>query len=92
MAGAALGFAPKPKVSFASTANNHKELNAVTAVVDTKRQSNTDGGGVGVLLLNLGGPERSEDVEPFLYNLFADPDIIRLPSSISGYRSLSPPS
>ncbi|CAM9757452.1 unnamed protein product, partial [Choristocarpus tenellus] len=34
---------------------------------------------LGVLLLNLGGPESQEDVEPFLYNLFADPDIIRLP-------------
>lgn len=40
-------------------------------------------GGVGVLLLNLGGPPRLEDVEPFLYNLFADPNIIRLPSGIS---------
>ena len=35
---------------------------------------------VGVLLLNLGGPERIEDVGPFLYNLFADPEIIRLPT------------
>ena len=35
---------------------------------------------VGVLLLNLGGPECLEDVQPFLYNLFADPDIIRLPA------------
>jgi protoporphyrin/coproporphyrin ferrochelatase len=35
---------------------------------------------VGVLLLNLGGPETLDDVQPFLYNLFADPDIIRLPS------------
>ena len=34
---------------------------------------------VGVLLLNLGGPETLEDVEPFLYNLFADDSIIRLP-------------
>ncbi|XP_072977712.1 ferrochelatase-1, chloroplastic [Typha angustifolia] len=34
---------------------------------------------VGVLLLNLGGPETLQDVQPFLYNLFADPDIIRLP-------------
>jgi ferrochelatase len=34
---------------------------------------------VGVLLLNLGGPERIQDVGPFLYNLFADPEIIRLP-------------
>ena len=33
----------------------------------------------GVLLLNLGGPERIQDVGPFLYNLFADPEIIRLP-------------
>ena len=36
-------------------------------------------GRVGVLLLNLGGPERIEDVRPFLYNLFSDPEIIRLP-------------
>ncbi|GAX81236.1 hypothetical protein CEUSTIGMA_g8668.t1 [Chlamydomonas eustigma] len=36
-------------------------------------------GKVGVLLLNLGGPDKIEDVQPFLYNLFADPDIIRLP-------------
>lgn len=34
---------------------------------------------VGVLLLNLGGPERLEDVRPFLFNLFSDPEIIRLP-------------
>ena len=33
----------------------------------------------GVLLLNLGGPDRIEDVRPFLYNLFSDPEIIRLP-------------
>jgi ferrochelatase len=31
------------------------------------------------MLLNLGGPDTLEDVQPFLYNLFADPDIIRLP-------------
>ena len=34
---------------------------------------------VGVLLMNLGGPERIKDVGPFLYNLFSDPEIIRLP-------------
>ena len=34
---------------------------------------------VGVLLLNLGGPETLDDVEHFLFNLFNDPDIIRLP-------------
>ncbi|TVQ16666.1 MAG: ferrochelatase [Leptolyngbya sp. DLM2.Bin15] len=36
-------------------------------------------GRVGVLLLNLGGPERLEDVRPFLFNLFSDPEIIRIP-------------
>ncbi|MBE9221253.1 ferrochelatase [Cyanobacterium stanieri LEGE 03274] len=36
----------------------------------------------GVLLLNLGGPEKLEDVRPFLYNLFSDPEIIRLPSPL----------
>src|SRR2546425_5977692 len=34
---------------------------------------------IGVLLFNLGGPEPLDDVRPFLFNLFADPDIIRLP-------------
>jgi protoporphyrin/coproporphyrin ferrochelatase len=34
---------------------------------------------IGILLFNLGGPETLEDVRPFLFNLFADPDIIRLP-------------
>jgi ferrochelatase len=36
-------------------------------------------GRVGIVLLNLGGPERIQDVGPFLYNLFSDPEIIRLP-------------
>eukprot|EP00967_Tisochrysis_lutea_P141240 scaffold259247_cov34-Tisochrysis_lutea.AAC.1 len=34
---------------------------------------------VGVLLLNLGGPDTLDQVEPFLYNLFSDPEIITLP-------------
>ncbi len=33
----------------------------------------------GVLLLNLGGPDSLEAVEPFLVNLFSDPFLIRLP-------------
>lgn len=33
---------------------------------------------IGILLLNLGGPERLEDVRPFLVNLFSDREIIRL--------------
>ena len=36
---------------------------------------------IGVVLLNLGGPDSLEAVEPFLYNLFSDPDIIDFPFS-----------
>jgi ferrochelatase len=32
-----------------------------------------------VVLFNLGGPDSLSAVEPFLYNLFSDPDIFRLP-------------
>jgi hypothetical protein len=64
---------------------------------------------LGVLFLNLGGPEKLEvyckpcvrnftviyqrtlwllqDVEGFLYNLFADPDIIRLPPLLRVFQS-----
>lgn len=40
-----------------------------------------DGDRIGVVLLNLGGPERVEDIAPFLYNLFMDPAIIDIPIS-----------
>ena len=33
-----------------------------------------------VILFNLGGPDKSESVEPFLFNLFNDPAIINIPS------------
>src|SRR5207247_3088200 len=32
----------------------------------------------GVLLFNLGGPEKLNDVKPFLYRLFSDPEIIHV--------------
>lgn len=32
-----------------------------------------------ILLMNMGGPTSLADVEPFLYNLFMDPDIIEIP-------------
>ena len=41
---------------------------------------------VGLLLLNLGGPASTSDVPGFLYNLFADPDIIRLPSFLQFFQ------
>ena len=33
-----------------------------------------------VILFNLGGPNKLENVEPFLFNLFNDPAIISIPS------------
>src|SRR6266478_2162297 len=33
-----------------------------------------------VVLMNLGGPDRLEAVQPFLFNLFSDPAILRLPA------------
>ena len=33
-----------------------------------------------VVLFNLGGPDKLESVEPFLFNLFNDPEIISIPS------------
>ncbi|VFQ63566.1 unnamed protein product [Cuscuta campestris] len=50
--------------------SNVQETSTAPLVADDK---------IGVLLLNLGGPETLEDVQPFLFNLFSDPDIIRLP-------------
>jgi len=37
------------------------------------------GGSIGVVLFQLGGPDSLAAVEPFLYNLFLDPDIIDFP-------------
>ena len=33
-----------------------------------------------VILFNLGGPDKLENVEPFLFNLFNDPAILNLPN------------
>jgi ferrochelatase len=38
-----------------------------------------DGLRIAVVLFNLGGPDKAEAIEPFLFNLFNDPAIIRLP-------------
>ncbi|MEO7520267.1 MAG: ferrochelatase, partial [Gemmatimonas sp.] len=36
--------------------------------------------GTGIVMMNLGGPETLDDVEPFLLRLFADREIIQLPA------------
>jgi protoporphyrin/coproporphyrin ferrochelatase len=44
---------------------------------------------VGVVLFQLGGPDTIEAIEPFLYNLFCDPDIIDFPFARIGRRALA---
>lgn len=44
---------------------------------------------IGVVLFQLGGPDSLESVEPFLYNLFCDPDIIDLPLAFLFRRPLA---
>src|SRR6202023_876963 len=44
---------------------------------------------IGIVLLNLGGPDSLEAVEPFLYNLFSDPDIIDFPLASIARRPLA---
>jgi ferrochelatase len=44
---------------------------------------------VGVVLFQLGGPDRLDAVQPFLYNLFTDPDIINFPLAWVARRPLA---
>ena len=44
---------------------------------------------VGVILFQLGGPDTLESIEPFLFNLFSDPDIIDFPFARIGRRPLA---
>ena len=44
---------------------------------------------IAVVLFQLGGPDSQEAVEPFLYNLFCDPDIINFPGSFLARKPLA---
>jgi ferrochelatase len=44
---------------------------------------------VGVVLFQLGGPDSLEAIEPFLFNLFCDPDIIDFPFARIGRKPLA---
>jgi protoporphyrin/coproporphyrin ferrochelatase len=44
---------------------------------------------VGVVMFQLGGPDSPNAVEPFLYNLFCDPDIIDFPGARLARRPLA---
>lgn len=38
---------------------------------------------IGILFLNLGGPKNKNEIKDFLYNLFSDKEVIRLPKYLS---------
>ena len=44
---------------------------------------------LGVVLFQLGGPDSLEAIEPFLFNLFCDPDIIDFPFARIGRKPLA---
>jgi ferrochelatase len=44
---------------------------------------------LGIVLFQLGGPDTLEAIEPFLYNLFCDPDIIDFPFARLGRKPLA---
>jgi ferrochelatase len=44
---------------------------------------------VAIVLFQLGGPDSQAAVEPFLYNLFSDPDIINFPGSFLARKPLA---
>ena len=44
---------------------------------------------IAVVLFQLGGPDTQAAVEPFLYNLFRDPDIINFPGSFLARKPLA---
>ena len=50
-----------------------------TQTVESRTTTGLQEGPVGVVLFQLGGPDSLDSVEPFLYNLFSDPDIIEFP-------------
>jgi ferrochelatase len=44
---------------------------------------------IGVVLFQLGGPDTPEAIQPFLFNLFCDPDIIDFPFARIGRKALA---
>ena len=70
----------QPYSSAAFTGSEAAVLERPQGLRDLPQPSRAGTERVGVLLLNLGGPETLADVKAFLYNLFADDSIIRLPA------------
>ena len=84
LASTSFAFTPQPSTSSSSSSPSSSSSLSSSSPPQQQRPWLPDDQGrkVGVLLLNLGGPETLEDVQPFLYNLFADDSIIRLPSAV----------
>jgi ferrochelatase len=51
----------------------------ITLTLSSLSGAKPAGPATAVLLLNLGGPDSLDAVEPFLYNLFRDPDVLDYP-------------
>lgn len=78
---------PARPVAAASELRHHRRSTRHQAVLAERPAATkplpTKPTDIGVLLLNLGGPDNLDNVEPFLYNLFSDPEIITLPSFLT---------
>src|ERR1700726_3367770 len=64
-------------------------MNEIVVTNPEARASGTAKKSVGVVLFQLGGPDSPGAVEPFLYNLFSDPDIINFPLAWMARRPLA---
>ncbi|MCC7384221.1 MAG: ferrochelatase [Deltaproteobacteria bacterium] len=51
----------------------------MSGFLDKGRLSERGAVTTGLVVLNFGGPQKQEEVESFLFELFADPDVIKLP-------------
>ena len=60
----------------------------VSEIEDQSYFTSEDNANTAVVLLQMGGPYTNDLVEPFLYNLFSDRDIIRLPFFLQPFQGI----
>ncbi|GAA6068277.1 ferrochelatase, mitochondrial, partial [Tachysurus ichikawai] len=66
-------------VSAASLRNQSTASAAALATASSPKAQEKRKPKTGILMLNMGGPERLEDVHDFLLRLFLDKDLMQLP-------------
>src|SRR5262249_59815180 len=71
--------APTSSISGMEYCQTHRRKTLLRSPACSLNQSALDMARTAVVLMNLGGPDSPEAIRPFLYNLFSDPAIIRLP-------------